>query len=236
MTWIFCSGMIRSGSTVQYQLTAEIIESSKCGMRVPYVPESDFVKIRDNYDSQFTVFKAHVCLPDLSRECLNNGAKVVYSYRDIRDVAVSAMRKFEMTFDDLIEKGWLDQAVEDYHQWTAMPDVLISRYETFHNNLIQETRKISDFLQISLSEQMVERIGRDFQTDRQKERMTRLRPPDIGPSGRGGLIFDPRELLHWNHLHDGQVGAWRTLLTQDQRFCLTHKFSDWLLATGYSIR
>ena len=55
-----------------------------------------------------------------------------------------------MTFDELIKKGWLDQAIEDYHQWTAMPDVLISRYETFHDNLIQETRKFPDFLQISV--------------------------------------------------------------------------------------
>jgi hypothetical protein len=235
MTWVFCAGMIRSGSTVQYQLTAAIIESAICGRRVPYVPESDFVTIRDSYDFRFAVFKAHVCNPDLSRECLNNGAKVVYSYRDIRDVAVSAMRKFEMTFDELIKKGWLDQAIEDYHRWTAMPDVLISRYESFHDSLIQETRKISDFLQITLSDQMVEHIGRDFQTDRQKERIARLRPPDIGPSGREELVFDPRELLHWNHLHDGQAGAWITLLSQDQRSCLTHKFSDWLLATGYSI-
>jgi hypothetical protein len=145
------------------------------------------------------------------------------------------MRKFEMTFDELINKGWLDQAIEDYHQWTAMPDVLISRYESFHDNLIQETQKISNFLQISLSDQIVEHIGRNFQTDRQKERMARLRPPNIGLSGREALVFDSHELLHWNHIHNGQVGAWRTLLNQDQRACLTHKFSDWLLATGYSI-
>jgi hypothetical protein len=228
--------MIRSGSTVQYQLSSEIIESAKCGMRAPYAPESDFGKIRDSHDFQFMVFKAHLCLPDLRRECLNNEAKVIYSYRDIRDVAVSAMRKFEMTFDDLINKEWLDQAIDDYYQWTSMPDVLISRYETFHSNLVKETRKISDFLKIPLSEQTVEHIGRDFQMDRQKERMLRLRPPDIGISGREELVFDPRELLHWNHVHDGQVGAWKTLLTQDQRSCLTHKFSDWLLETGYSIR
>ncbi len=235
MTWVFCSGMIRSGSTVQYQLTAAIIEAANCGIRVPYTPESGFAAIRDAYDYQFAVFKAHVCLPELSRECRNNGAKVIYSYRDIRDVAVSVMRKFEMTFEELINKKWLDQAIEDYHQWTAMPDVLISRYELFHDNLVQETQKISDFLRISLSDQMVDHIGHDFQKDRQRERVARLHPPDIGPSGRKGQVFDSRELLHWNHIHNGQVGAWRTLLTKDQRTYLTHKFSDWLLARGYSL-
>jgi hypothetical protein len=140
MTWVFCSGMIRSGSTVQYQLTSAIVEAANCGMRVPYVEESNFAQIRDNYTVQFAVFKAHICLPDLRQECLNNGAKVVYSYRDIRDVAVSAIRKFEMTFNELISKGWLDQAIADYYNWTAMPDVLISRYESFRDNLVQETK------------------------------------------------------------------------------------------------
>ena len=83
--------------------------------------------------------------PGVKSGMLNNGAKAVYSCRDIRDVAVSAMRKFEMTFDELIKKGWLDRAIEDYHQWTAMPDVLISPYESFPNNLVQETQKITQF-------------------------------------------------------------------------------------------
>jgi len=234
MTWVFCAGMIRSGSTVQFQITSAIVEATNRGKRFPYTPEANFAKLhREAHGHEFAVFKAHLCLPDLAYECLLNGAKVVYSYRDIRDVAASAIRKFAITFDELIKKGWLDQAIDDYYQWTAMPDVLISRYETFHNNLTQETQRISSFLQIPLGDQVMEHIGRDHQLDRQKAKIAQLHSTNIDAVERGDLVFDPRELLHWNHIHEGQVASWKISLTQEQSIYLTDRFSDWLLATGY---
>jgi hypothetical protein len=53
--------------------------------------------------------------------------------------------------------------------------------------------------------------------DRQKARVASMKPPDIGPSGRKDLVFDARELLHWNHIYDGQVGAWKHCLLKSSK-------------------
>ena len=165
---------------------------------------------------------------------MDNGAMVIYSFRDIRDVAVSAMRKFDMTFDDLIFKKWLEQAIDDYYLWTSMPRVMISRYESFQGNLVLEVRRIMEFLQIKLCDGQIQYIGEDLRMDKQKERIARLGQRHEGGVSDGGVIFDPVELLHWNHINEGSIGAWRSILTSKQALFLTTKFRKWLSSAGYS--
>jgi hypothetical protein len=238
VTWVFCAGMIRSGSTIQFQLTSAIVERAEIGLRVKYAPESEFEKIKEqfpNKERKLMVFKAHVCTSVLAQECLDERALVVYSYRDIRDVAVSAIRKFGMNFDQLTDANWLDQAIADYYKWNALPSVLVSRYEEMYDNEVGEAKKINDYLGVPLQPPIVEALARDYSIDEQKRRVEHVRVRHGSHISRGEIVFDPRELLHHNHIHAGEIGGWRRLLSPEQRAVLTDKYSDWLIETGYDL-
>ena len=63
--WIFCGGMPRSGSTLQFQLTAHLVELAGLGMRVDWVRAAEFPKLREKYAARggWKVLKTHACTP-----------------------------------------------------------------------------------------------------------------------------------------------------------------------------
>ncbi|MBK8768597.1 MAG: sulfotransferase domain-containing protein, partial [Burkholderiaceae bacterium] len=93
-----------------------------------------------------------------------------YCYRDIRDVAVSALRKFGMTFDGLIASQWLDQAISDFRAWTNAPTVLVSCYENMIGDLRNEVLRISGFLGANLDNEETILLAKQFTIPAQKER------------------------------------------------------------------
>lgn len=235
MTWVFCAGMIRSGSTLQFQLASCMVERTGLGRRMKYVPEAEFhAVLRDNSENEgLKVFKAHVCTLPMADLCRSRDAVVLYCYRDIRDVAVSALRKFNMSFDSLVAAQWLDQAIADFDAWTILPRVLVSRYELMVRCVDEEARRISKFLELGVGDGEALSIAGEFSIPAQQERINALRQHHPGTIAANDILFDEKELLHHNHIHKGEVGAWRNeLLPLQQRF-LTDRYKSWLVSTGY---
>jgi hypothetical protein len=229
--WIFCCGMIRSGSTVQYQLASELVESRGLGRRIEYAPEAEFSRVFEKYDAEsgFKVFKSHICTPEIRELFASGRASGIYSYRDIRDVTVSSIRKFEMSFDDLLGKRWLDQAIDDFHLWNQLPRMLISRYETMVDDLAGEASRIAAHLNITLADgEALELAGR-YSLEKQKERVTAIAEKFRG----GGQMFDGHSLLHHNHIRSGARELWKTELKPEQTQVLNERFGNWLRAHGY---
>jgi len=226
--------MIRSGSTLQFQVAAELLEQQGIGRRVEYVSEAEFpmleARCRDMRGHK--VFKAHRCTTELEQLCRNGKAVVLYSYRDLRDVAVSASRKFGLTLNDLIERGWLDQAIVDGTRWCAQPRVLISRYEEFITNLTLEVERTAQFLGLLTTRSQAEQIAASLSIDKQRQRIREVMPV-AAEATPAEPRFDPYSLLHHNHIHLGEVGGWRTLSLADQAR-LTERYGWWLAAHGYS--
>ena len=238
MTWLFCAGMIRSGSTLQFQLTAAIVEQAGIGRRLPYVPESDFDHIiqENNVPSEFRVLKVHIHTPAFAKECNENGARVVYSYRDIRDVAVSAMRKFDMSFGQLMEAKWLEQAIADYYSWTKCPLTCVGRYEDFVGDISREAENINRFLGIPLPLHDINRLAEKFSVAQQRVQIQKIREQNDSPILAREIVFDPVELLHHNHIYQGKVGGWREILSDSEKAILTKNFSAWLEENGYDLQ
>lgn len=235
MTWVFCGGMIRSGSTLQFQLASSMVEQTGLGRRMRYVPEAEFdAVLKDNPDNcGLKVFKAHICTAPMADLCHSGNAVVLYCYRDIRDVAVSALRKFSMSFESLVEARWLDQAIADFNAWTAMPRVLVSRYEEMVRSVGVESSRISTFLGTGFGAGEALAIGEQFSIPAQQERINTLRQRHPGTIAASDIVFDDKELLHHNHIHRGEIGAWRNELLPHQQGFLTDRYRSWLLSTGY---
>ncbi len=59
--WIICCGMKRSGSTVQYQIAGEIIETLEKGKMIGFTDSQVLVIFTRNYQhhSEYLVVKSH---------------------------------------------------------------------------------------------------------------------------------------------------------------------------------
>jgi hypothetical protein len=224
--------MIRSGSTLQYQIASELVESRGLGERVAYAPEAEFSRVLEKHAATpgFKVFKAHICTPEIRQLFAGQQALGIYSYRDIRDVTVSSIRKFEKTFDELVEQRWLDQALDDYKLWIQLPRMLVSRYETIVEDLAAEAARIAKHLGITLDAAEARDLADRYSIERQRERVKEIATKFQG----GGEMFDGKSLLHHNHIRSGARDLWKTELTGAQTRLLEEKFGAWLRAHGYA--
>jgi len=91
---IICAGMYRACSTWQYEVVAHLIEQYHDGQRLGYLTGEEYMTLRRS-DAQHTepaarrvwrVFKSHEGDRVFARAVRQGQARVIYAYRDIRDV------------------------------------------------------------------------------------------------------------------------------------------------------
>jgi hypothetical protein len=234
--WIFCCGMQRSGSTLQFQIAARLVEDSGLGRRVEWVPPEKFPELRARYADEpgWKVFEHHVCTPAMAEEFERGNAVGIYSYRDLRDVFVSNMKKFSVSFDDLWSGGFLDKSLGNYRRWTALPRVLVSRYETIIADPATEVRRIAEHLALPLDEERCRRIAQEYSVESQRKRIAGF-DQDSLRDGVAGARYDPSSMLHVNHLQGGIVGDWKSRLKRREVALIEERGFAWLTEHGYPI-
>lgn len=236
--WIFCCGMQRSGSTLQFQLTAQLVETAGLGKRVEWVKPERFSKLRKQLAAEpsWKVFKIHVCTDKMAKEFYRDNAIGVYTYRDLRDVFVSTMRKYERSFDDLFASDFLDDCLEQYRRWTTLPHVLTAKYEEMISNLPAEVERLASHLGITLRAEVYRQIADEHSLARQKERIDEtIKHGDLREGVVKGMFYNPVTNLHTNHIHEGAIGGWKEVLSREQARCIEAKAADWLIAHGYEL-
>jgi len=236
--WIFCCGMPRSGSTLQFQITAQLVEEAGLGKRMEAVKPAAFGKLRKQYAAEpgWKVFKIHTCTDKVEKEFHRQNAVGIYVYRDLRDVVVSTMRKSDMTFEALSSLGFLEDRFEEYQKWTSLPRVLVSKYEEMIAGLPAEVRRIAAHLGITLSAEAYQQIAAEHSLERQKERIeASIKNGNLREGVVKGMFYNPTTNLHTNHIHDGAVGGWKEVLSAEQVERIEAKAADWLVAHGYDI-
>lgn len=236
--WIFCCGMPRSGSTLQFQITARLVEDSGLGKRVEWCRPADFPRLRNKYSNykKMKVFKSHVATDDIIQEFDRQNAMGVYIYRDIRDVVVSHMRKYSTGFQDLLKIKFIDKWIGNYYKWVNLEQVLVSKYEEVFSDLGTEVKRISNHLGLSLSQPRCLEIAAEFALNKQLDRIekfkTTLPPRELNENG---VTFDPHSLLHTDHIHSGEIGAWKKYLTGKEVREIEGKAGKWLETNGYRL-
>jgi len=234
--WIFCGGMARSGSTLQFQLTAHLIENAGLGKRVEWVRPEEFPRLREKY-AHFTgwkVFKTHVCTAEMLAEFGAENAKGVYVFRDVRDAVVSRLSKGSETFEHLWKDGFLDRILTNFHRWTSLEAVLVSRYDEMVADLSGEVGRIAAHLGIAVGREECERVAAEYTVAQQRERVReaeaagRLRQTD-------GIQYDPVSNLHVDHIRSGESGEWRSRLAPEEVAMIEDRAKAWLTANGYPL-
>jgi len=223
--------MMRSGSTVQYQITKDIVETSGKGYGLGWVEVHDFAEVYASHldEEQRLVVKTHAFTPKIGELIASGEGRAIYVHRDIRDVTVSLMHKRKKSFwYILLATPFIEMVLENHKNWTSQPGILISKYEEMVSDLKQEVLRIARYLEIPLKETEAEQIASKYTLERQIAKVKQLETSER----QSGKMVDSELLFHRNHIHSGQVGQWVTSLTTFQVHLLETLARDTFGASG----
>jgi hypothetical protein len=223
--------MIRSGSTVRYQIAKHLAEKAGgAGVGSGW----DRVEPRaSSPTSPPVVVKVHAQNQKIESRLDPAGTLYAYSYRDIRDVFASLIQKDgPMSPADLRARA---RHTLERHEWFASrPRVLISRYEDWLGDLTGEIRRYEQFMAVELDDPERAALSERLSIDRQKEYLLSIRPENVTITDRGH-VYDRDTLLHTGHITDGAVGKWAGLLSTSDSAVLHEIAGPWLEKHGYTV-
>lgn len=233
--WIFCCGMYRSGSTLQYQIAVDLVTRRGLGSGLGYLLPEKFraMAARPGEENEFKVIKTHAFIPEAEQLLRSGKAKALYSYRDIRDVIASLMTMQNSSFAKLRDEGVCYTILKAYEDWSRFGDIHISRYEDMVADVPGEVSRIARYLEITISEEEKAAIATEYSLERQKERIRQIKPDQMGEKLNGNTI-DPKTQLHHNHINSGAQGKWRESLSNREVALVEHIARDWMKERGYS--
>lgn len=231
---VICCGMLRSGSTLQYQLAVSLLEKTGLGFGIGDPRHLDCQELVKANPATIQVLKVHKFkhLQHVEEAIAQGKAKCLYTYRDVRDVAVSLMNLRQIGFKELIWRHQeVQQSLNDFQAWTSLEGVMISRYEQMVNNIPQEVLRIAKHLNIELSTEMAIDIANNHTLEKQKERIRQWQSrEDFNPR-----THDGKSLLHHNHINSGTSEQWRETLTPMQIAFVESLTETWLRQWGYHL-
>jgi hypothetical protein len=238
MGLVICCGMIRSGSTLQYQVVSDLIEQRGLGERTGFIESKNFPEFRSRLIGAkgFSVVKVHEYMPELEPWMKQETTRIFYTYRDLRSVAISVMRKWSIPFSEVVcVNGWLDNAVASEAQWRAHSKTLVSRYEDLVEHLPHEIGKWATALSLNLTPEQLDEVAALYSIAAQQERIREAHLPEQGSKPGVRDNYDAKSLLHHNHITDGSVDGWAKELEPAQVRQIEERFSGWLREHGYAL-
>lgn len=233
--WIFCCGMYRSASTLQFQIAARLVKDGGVGQQVGWIDWKRFPEVRNLYANYngLKVTKVHTCSAPIISEFVKNNAKGIYIFRDIRDVYTSSMKQRLKAFDQLWNEGFIESCLDNYKKWNSLPRVLVSNYEEVVENLPREVKRIATHMDVNISLDS-QRIADGYTVEIQQKRIGNfkdklLRMPETHENKDREIVdyYDEESLLHINHIDSGKVGRWKEELSIKEVALIDNKVINW---------
>jgi len=244
--YVICAGMYRAGSTWQYQVVSHIAENFLQGKTLGFLNADDLAN-KTYMAEQICVLKTHNAHSKFSNWLNTGQAIAVYCYRDLRDVAYSLAHMFRTDLDGILgerdptlpgERRPMKTVLENDEFWRKQRNTLTQRFEDMVAFPDRAVRQIARHLNVNLSNNEVHLISGLFSLSENKKRILsfrgELQKNNIDPRQHtNGFLWDKRNLLHWNHIRTGKVGAWRKESTLRHRVKLALVCGEWLIANNY---
>jgi hypothetical protein len=227
--YLFCGGMPRSGSTLQYQLVSAVVESANMGQRWGWKPPGALATaIRGKTQDKYVVIKSHVPIQEIIDHVKAGTGLAFYIYRDLRDVVVSTMNKHDIGFRDVWSSSTIDDAIGWGKAWESLPGVFVSRYEKLITDMKSEIKRIANHIKIECPDDMVARIAAQHAVKQQHKRIDAITDNDL---------YHPTELLHKGHIGkaNGKPGQWRDRLNIGEIELVEHRYKNWQVQHGYQL-
>lgn len=238
---VICCGMQRSGSTWQYLVASDLMERQGRGARIGFMDGAEFIRqdLAGFPEKRAVVLKCHRFHQAYARLIASGEAKVIYSYRDIREIVSSLLWKYGWTFEQLLASQLLETILEDYDAWTSIPTALIQSYDLMIDPAVEAVQQIASYLDLDIDSETAHAIADKYNREANRARTQQIKQQlqqvglDLTQPGNA-LAHDPQTLLHWNHIRPANQRNWRAELTPAQLNALLPVIGNWLIETGFA--
>jgi hypothetical protein len=231
--WIICCGLPRSGSTLQYNIVAEIVEKSKMGKRMGFVQNDDFLILfqKEEKNNMFKVIKTHELSPLMVTLIKNKKAIFFSCYRDLREVAISYNSVWNTSYNEFIINGSLDFYLNKFYEFKVLSPFRFVSYKALKNNIPFEIKTIAKLLNISLDDSQIHKITNNNSLE---TRLSLLAKDDEEWINYNGYKLNPHTLLHHNHITDNlDSHHWQSKLSKWNIFKIELFSNFWLKETRF---
>ena len=235
---VFCCGMSRSGSTVQYQIAKRIVESKGVGTGRGHFTDSLKQELMDAPDNHLYIIKSEQCWPWMKHMLTLNMAVGIGIYRDFRDVVASLMWFYSMRavhLDDVSRAGTFKEVSETTAKqallwqsaWEVLPNVTFMRYESLWPNLSDMTEWVADKLDVALSQDEIRAIKEQCTLENNKH----LIEEQDAWIDLDGDMFTKAHISPCN----GRPGRYSEVLDEAQIRKIDRIGGRWLRSHGYNV-
>lgn len=163
---VFCVGMKRSGSTLQYNIAYRLLkdhypETETLGFKTKeeLIPLLQDKQRRKNLKTRYQVVKSHD-LPFENIQGTTEQFKYLYIHRDIFEVARSIKTKFKNSDTQLIDA--LEEAIDIERKISKMDNTLTQDYSSSTNDLEKMIEEIAKYLELKLTKQSLASYAKEF--------------------------------------------------------------------------
>ncbi len=243
---VHCIGMVRSGSTLQYNILVSLVEKLGIGRGEGSFTAQQFFDPKKyaewETDNIYHVIKMHNLHPRADKLIAEGKMKTCSVIRDIRDVAVSLKLKQGLEGKKLF--SFIDDAIDGYYNIIKIPEIFIQIYEHVLPDLQTAVAQLAAFLNITVDDHIIDFVAEDCSLENTKRKVEILKNKvDIDLSCKTVLeanrilttFEDKKTLLHPNHIsrNAGASGVWRHELEPDELKTIMAYQNKWLCETGY---
>lgn len=146
---VFCVGMKRSGSTLQFNVARLLLEANNEVLNLGYIPDNILINnlksLKNN--NKIILIKNHDPDPDILEKLLtNDNFKVLYTYRDLRSIYSSMKKRSNINLSQFI--NYINGELKFYSKYKNDNRVLFQKYENLYDDLYQGIIEISNYLEI----------------------------------------------------------------------------------------
>jgi hypothetical protein len=235
---VICAGMPRSASTWSYQVACALLNRQGPTHGLGYMEDAfDEAQAERVRRGGSYVVKIHPPHPLMLTLTASHDARVIYTYRDVRDVIYSFAHKLLSQPSHILER-WSGPIMDGFEKWTATDDCVKIRYEDFHRQAVPEIHRIAEALHLRVPREAIAAIDCEFSFEANRSRAER-KQRELLQEGhdlrelKHACRHAHDELVHWNHLRSGSIGGWQDVATPRELEQMRHRFGQWLIDNAY---
>ena len=249
---VICVGLKRAASTLQYQICKELLSIDFSIMDYGFTSKEKDLKNSliniNNYDC--SIIKTHNYFNIIKDYSEHSNVLILSSYRDLRESSVSQMVAYNKTYSQLINRRWLQNEISTFYKLKDIRNILMQDYSSLKTNLRSSIIEISEYINIKLSDNQLNRILNDYTIESQQKKIDNYTKSNkykiinlfnnisnkILPSSllQAGTILniDKSTSLHYNHINKKELD-WQKFYTLEQKEKIKSIIGDWLIDVGY---
>lgn len=253
---VFVAGMPRAGSMWTYNIVRALYKCSNITVIPEKIPKNESALITEALQSRIVddvayCIKTHFKLPNPLPT--QHGVKIICNLRDVRDACLSYKRFMNVDFKTCINEMNAMMKAADYYIESFQNNLLTVRFEELGNEHLDAIGKISDFLNLQVSNKQKADIWATYKKSSVKKYLDKLSNIKVDKEGkikgakyqgkydavrnRDGTyrVFDKATSFQTNHITSDKDGEWKTYFNKEEIEQIIDLSREWLQRHDYKV-